>query len=241
MRRNNLIWLLLIVGWYLLALFISNPFIVPSPIHVFQDMVTLCLQPIFYTSIGYTTFRVLIAFILSFGCAIICVYLSYCSIWIRDLLSKLILCVRSIPNVTIIILVLFWVSRETMAFLVCYLLLFPMFYQSLLDGVDSVHDMYKDVLLIYPQSLWTRFTRIYLPELKSVILTNVVNGSSLGFKVMIMAEILGQVPIGIGRQIQLARLDIDISLVIAYTLWLLILVFVFDRLFRILVSYAWGK
>ena len=92
--------------------------------------------------------------------------------------------------------------------------------------------MWHDVLMIYPQSMYVTVTRIYIPLMKSAVVSSLISASSLAFKVGVMAEILGQVQTGIGRQIQLARLDIDLASVMAWTIWLILIVFVFDALIK---------
>jgi len=45
----------------------------------------------------------------------------------------------------------------------------------------------------------------------------------MGFKVCVMAEILSQVKTGIGRQMNIGRLNLEIASVFGWTLWLLML------------------
>ena len=54
----------------------------------------------------------------------------------------------------------------------------------------------------------------------------------MAFKVGVMAEILGQVSVGVGRQMQLARLNFDLVSVLAWTGWIILLLFVFDQLLK---------
>ena len=95
---------------------------------------------------------------------------------------------------------------------------------------------YLDVLKIYPKGRMETFFRVYLPLLRPAVSASICNGIAMAFKVGVMAEILGQVPFGVGRQMQLARLNFDLVSVMAWTGWIIILLYVCDRLLQRLIS-----
>ena len=218
--------------WLVIAVIIDNVYILPSPLDVLDSMIKLVVEPIFYSSVFMSVFRALLSVVISFVMAILLALLSIKNHFLSSLLEKVILILRSIPNVTFVILLLFWVSRETMVFIVSFLLLFPMIYQNLYESLKEQKMLWNDVLKIYPQDLLITINRIYIPLMRSAVVSSLITASSLAFKVGVMAEILGQVQTGIGRQIQLARLDINLAKVMAWTLWLLLIVFVFDILIK---------
>ena len=72
--------------------------------------------------------------------------------------------------------------------------------------------------------------RVYLPLLSSSIQASLSNGISLTFKVGVMSEIMGQVPMGIGRQMNLCRLTSDMTGVFAWTGWIILILLLMDAL-----------
>lgn len=229
-------WIYFIAGflvfWLILSCLINNIYILPSPFMVIEIMIKLLFATSFYSSVFMSVFRAVLSVIVSFIVAVLIAIISLRKHFISSLLEKTILVLRSIPNVTYVILLLFWVSRETMVFIVSFLLLFPIIYQNIFESLKEQENLWHDVLMIYPQSMYVTVTRIYIPLMKSAVVSSLISASSLAFKVGVMAEILGQVQMGIGRQIQLARLDIDLASVMAWTIWLILIVFVFDALIK---------
>lgn len=218
--------------WYCFSILINNSFILPYPNEVALSMIDFLKTDVFYISVFMTMLRAVASILVSFIFASIISLISLKRSVFASFFDKLVLILRSIPNVTYVILLLFWLSREISVFVVSFLLLFPIIYQNLYEALKSLDSEWKDVLKIYPQDLFVTYTKIYFPLMKPAIVASFVTASSLAFKVGIMAEILGQVQTGIGRQIQLARLDINLTDVIAWTIWLVICVFIFDWLIK---------
>lgn len=222
----------LLIIWMLGSIYIDNVFILPSPIRVGNEMLSMCSTKVFYQSCLYTIVRVLYSIFISFVFGSICAFISSRYTFIQSIFSKLLLIVRSLPNVTIIILLLFWVSREMTVFLVSFLLLFPIVYENIFHSIEKIKNEWKDVLFIYKQPFLYQVKDVYLPMLGAAISSSLISAASLGFKVGIMAEILGQVQNGIGRQIQIARVNFELGRVMAWTIWVLVLVFIVDFCLR---------
>ncbi|MDD7280552.1 MAG: hypothetical protein PUH10_00915 [Erysipelotrichaceae bacterium] len=218
--------------WMFAALYINNPYILPSPINVLKEFFLLFQQKTFYISTFYSLIRVLISLFISFLFGCICAFASIRFPSIADILSKFTLIIRCLPNVTIIILLLFWVSREVSVFLVSFLLLFPIVFENMYHALLDIQQTWHDVLFIYHKPFIYLVKKVYLPLLKPSIYSSLLSCSSLGFKVGIMAEILSSVQIGLGRQIQFYRVNFELNKVMAYTLWILIIVFIFDFILK---------
>jgi len=58
--------------------------------------------------------------------------------------------------------------------------------------------------------------------LKNEFFESLKTGIGLGVKVCVMAEILSQVKTGIGKEMNISRLNLDISSVFGWTCWLMI-------------------
>lgn len=222
----------ILVIWFGFSILIDNSFILPRPDQVIMIMMKQLGSSTLYFSVFVTILRAFVSLMISFITASFFSLLALKYKLFQMYLDKALLILRSIPNVTYVILLLFWLSRETMVFVVSFLLLFPIIYQSLYEALVEITKTWRDVMRMYPQTLWITFSRIYLPLIKPSIVASLISASSLSFKVGIMAEILGQVHSGIGRQMQLARLDVDLSAVMAWTIWLLVCVFVFDGIIK---------
>ena len=229
-------WALFLIGmiflWQCSSWVVNNPFILPSPFDVFLQMIQQCQEPVFIKSIIFTILRVFFSLFLSFIFALLCVFVFFKHSKARSYFEKLLLIVRSIPNVTWILLLLFWLQREAVVTMVSFLLLFPMIYENLKISLTRIFDTYKDVILTNPHPFFPLCFHVYLPLMKDSIQASLISASSMGFKVGIMAEILAQVSVGLGKQIQWSHLNAELASMIAWTIWLLLCAFIFDSIFR---------
>ena len=202
---------LLFLLWWLLAVWMDNDFIIPYPLDVLKLMGAQLQSAAFYQSTLVTLLRswggLLAAFVMAGGCA----FLSY-------------------RNISYIIVILLWFGSESSAAIVSFLIIFPTIYSSLYSGLQHMDENLKRVVQLYPESRWYLLRRVYLPLLSSSIQASLSNGISLTFKVGVMSEIMGQVPMGIGRQMNLCRLTSDMTGVFAWTGWIILILLLMDAL-----------
>lgn len=225
----------LLILWQGMSMQIDYSFVLPSPYEVFCAMLALPFKQLFYTAVGATLLRSLIGLLAAFLLAGLLAAASWKQEWLRELFAPILLLMRSIPNISVIVLILYWCPRSISSILISFFILFPMIYQALFEALKEIDRTYLNVLRVYPKRRWDAVGRVYLPLLRPAISAASCSGISLSLKVGVMAEILGQVSQGIGRQMQLARVNLDLVAVLAWTGWIIILLFVFDRLLQRLV------
>lgn len=81
---------------------------------------------------------------------------------------------------------------------------------------------------------------VYLPLLRPAMASSWITCSSLGFKVVVMAEIMTSVSLGIGANMQYDRLNVNLAGVMAWTIWLLICVCIFNKLLKKVLERLFG-
>lgn len=215
-----------------LFLVMDNPVIFPSPWMVLAAMKEQLQTTIFYKSIFFTVTRVVFGIAMSFFFGAMLAFWRFFYPKTRIWLDYLILLLRSIPNITLMILFLFWLGGEQSLFLVIFLVLFPVVYQACADELETIQTRWKDVLEIYPQPRRYLLRQVYIPLLKPALGSALISITSLGFKVGVMAEILSQVRGGIGRNMQIAKLNVDLASLLAWTIWFLIVVAVCEWIIK---------
>ncbi len=214
--------------WWLLAAMMDNDFIIPYPLAVIRLMFEQLTMPSFYENLLYTLFRswlgLCFAFVMAGGCA----FLAYHFKLFHDIFYPLLLLMRSVPNISFIIIILLWFGSDSSAAIVSFLIIFPTIYANIFSGLEHIDENLKKVMQLYPKKIGYKIRKVYLPLLSSSIQASLSNGMSLAFKVGVMAEILGQVQIGIGRQMNLCRLNSDMTGVFAWTGWIILILLFMD-------------
>lgn len=241
MKKNIISWLIFILGgigvWWILSSVFNNPFILPSPFKVLNTMISFLGNSNFYISSLATLLRVIIAIIISFIFAFVSSFICIRFNIIQSFFSKILMIIRTLPNVTIIILLLFWIPREMTILVVSFFLLFPIIHEELYNTIAQINHDYSDLFVLYKQPLFTKLKFVYLPLLKTAISSTLISTGTLAFKVTVMAEILAQISIGVGRQIQISRLNVELHEVMAWTIWMIVFVFIFNYMYKKLIKY----
>ncbi|MEF9920127.1 MAG: ABC transporter permease subunit [Erysipelotrichaceae bacterium] len=220
---------LIITSWWLGAYFMDNSYILPTPQAVVTSMMHQITSPDFYRIVLTTLTRSSMGLLFAFITALLFALCSYYSSILLGLLTPIITLAKSVPNISYIIIILIWFGREVSATIITFLILFPMFYSNFLTGLESKDKKLCDVLKIYPLSKFNQIIKIDLPMLKPFIAASMSSGIGLAFKVGVMAEILGQVDQGIGRELQYCRINLDMAGIFAWTIWIIILLVILEQ------------
>lgn len=231
-KHTSLCILALLIIWQILAVIKARDMILPYPHSVFSTMIAQLSSPIFYKSVSITLLRSFTSFSIAFLTSIICAIVAHESKIMKEILAPFLLLTRSVPNISYIILFLVWVGSEKTASFVGILILFPMMYSNFSVGLSEIDKEYNLVLKLYPENLFTKIYKVYLPSLVPFIIASISSGVGLSLKVGVMAEILGQVQIGIGRQLNLCRIDLDMSGIFAWTLWIILILVVLEYVIK---------
>ncbi len=231
MKRRRLVTVVILaLGWWLAARSIANDILLPNPWDVALTMMDQLGEIEFYVSIAATLSRLFQGLLLALVLGILSGYVCALRSKIDDYFMPFVTAIKTIPNISFIIIALIWLGSEQSVLLISFLILFPIFYESAKMGVKSVDRRLLDVLAMYPETRANKFRNVYGPNMLPYILSSLKSGVSLGFKVAIMSEVLGQVQVGIGKSMFLGKLFLDTTAVFAWTIWIILIGVGFDFL-----------
>lgn len=225
----------LLIIWQLVALQMDNDFLFPYPMDVIKMMGNQVLQSSFYEIIFATLYRSLIGLTFAFVGAFACSYLSYRFTVFKDLFYPVLLLTRSVPNIAFVIIILVWFGSEKSATIVSFLIIFPTIYSNLYSGLNYIDPNLKKVMALYPEKEGYRIRHMYIPLLRPAMEASFSTGISLAFKVGVMAEIVGQVQVGIGRQLNLCRITSNVTGIFAWTLWIILILLIMEGMLQLYV------
>jgi NitT/TauT family transport system permease protein len=223
------IWLTYALVWELGARLVDKAILLPSFTHVMSMMVLQAQTASLWLALGQTLGRVVVGTGIALGLALILSVSAERYTRIKPWLHPLIIITKTIPNITYILLVLIWFSREMTVTVITLLILFPVLYSHLSTAIDTVMPTYLDLSKLYPERFVHRVRHVILPLIGPHIVEGVKTAIALGFKVGVMAELLGQVQPGLGYLMHLARQEVDTPALFAYTGWMILIVVVIEK------------
>lgn len=228
---------ILLILWQFLAITVNNDIIIPMPLAVITCFFSLFTTSKFYIAIFYTLKHVFSGFMVSLISSLIIAIIGYEYKTIKDLFEPVNIIAKTIPNISYIIICLIWFGSTKSVTIICFLILFPMFYSNFVFTLDNMDKDIKDVEILYHEKFRYKVFKHLLPYLTNNILATSKTCLSLGFKVGVMAEILGQVRYGIGKQLYVAKINLDMTQVFAWTIVIILICCLINILFDLLIHF----
>lgn len=239
MNKNKAISIILIFSIYSLAsIMINKSFVLPKISEIAFSLKDIVFSKNFLITVSFSLYRVIAGLIISLLLALLLSFLSYFNKTIKELLQPLYSLLKSIPNVAYILVSLLWVGRDGSVLLVSCFVMFPILYNSILGALENIDVDLTELTNMHNGSLLFKVKNIYLPLINYDLLIGVKNSASLGLKVVVMSEILAQIKVGIGRELNIARLNYLMSDVFAWTLIIIVISYLIDNILDILIKRA---
>ena len=227
--KYKFITILCLLGiWQGLSLYINKEVILPLPYDVLLKMFTLASSSDFYIAIIMTLLRIMLSFIIALVLGTLIGIIAGLYKPLDELLKPLISLLQTIPQITYILILLVWLQSTTALIVIILLMIFPVFYHNSKYGIQQIKHDYQDILKIYYQPFSYNFIHVYLPLMKQYIISAIDTCLPLSIKVGVMSEIFVSSSYGIGRQLYLARMQIDMTSIFAWTIWMVIIIMVIN-------------
>lgn len=231
------VWLLL---WQLASMAVGLPLLLPSPLAVLLRLGQLCTGVDFWLTVASSLLRILLGFLLGvlFGTALagLCWRFRLIDVLARPLLGVL----KSTPVASFIILALVWVKTTWLATVISFIMVLPLIYANVREGIDSADRQLLEMAQVFRLSRRKTFRYCYLPAILPFFLSAVSSALGFAWKSGIAAEVLGRPARAIGSQIYDSKIYLETPDLFAWTLVVILLSVLLERLAVRFVRWA-GK
>ncbi len=233
--------LLVLVIWQIASLLLNVDLILPSPLDAFKQLLDYLGEKDFWISLGGTLLRSLISFAFSFIIALLFAVLSAVNTRAKKLISPFTAIIRSIPTMSVILLLIIWLSPSAAPIAVAIIVIFPTLYSAFYGAIDSVDKNLLMMSKVYGVSNKDIIKKLYLPNMAKSMFENTASGFSLNIKLVIAAEALAQTMHSIGKLMQFAKINIEPTKLFALTLAAIIVGVFFESTIRYIgkISIRW--
>ena len=234
--RTTLIVLIWLVIWQVLALAVNNSILLSGPVETVEALITLGATPSFYLSVGITTGKILLGFLLGGLLGSVLALLSYRINIVKEFLSPFVSVIKSIPVVSFIIIALIWAGSSNVTIIVSAVISFPIFYKNLLEGLLVTDPKMLELAKVYQMKTSKKIRYIYLPSLTPHIKSAISLAIGMAFRGGITAEVVGQPLRSIGNGLYRAKINLATSEMLAWTLVAVLAAFLIERLISFIVK-----
>lgn len=224
----------LLIIWHIFALYIDKIYILPTPIDTFRELFNIISSYEAYIDILMSVVRLVFGFMISFILALFFGVMSGLNKSVEDILRPLVNILRTLPTMVIILVMLIWFGSEITTIFVGVLIVFPIVYSNILYGIKNIDQKLIEMGKTYQFTLSKMLRYIYIPSIHKALIASIVAGVGLNFKVLIAAEVLSQPKRGIGSNLLLAKMNLQMDKVFAWAILIIglsmILEFIFAKL-----------
>ena len=209
--------------WYLAALTMDNPLLLPGPLQVLKCLGNLMQTAAFWQTVAVSIGRILLGVVstMLLGC-ILAVITTFCRL-LEVLIAPAMTAMQATPVASFTILVLIWIDRDYVPVLICGMMVLPVVWNSVSAGIRVTDPQLLEMAKVYRLSGFQTLRRIWIPSVMPFFRTACSSSIGLGWKAGIAAEVLTVPKHSIGRMIADSKLYLMTEELFASTLVVIVL------------------
>ncbi len=226
----------LLLLWQLAALYVDTDFLLPPPLAVLQRCYEMLQSSATFTAVFFTLKRIGLGFLLGLGVGILLALPAALFPTVELLLRPYLFTIKSIPIASFVILIILWMgSANDLSVVISFLMVLPIVYTNLLEGLRSVNSQSLEMAAIYRLSFRRRLVYIYVPEIKPHLLSACRVSLGLCWKAGVAAEMIGIPDNSLGKLLHLSKYNMDMEETLALTLLIVAVSLACEKLFMALL------
>ena len=209
--------------WLICFLIVSNEYLLPAPFAVLEKAGLLLFDIEFYTALLSTLLRVLTATVISLMVAISLALLSVFFKAFASILTPLTACLRSLPTLAVLLLILTFTKKRSFApVVVAIISLIPLAYTKIYEDLNRLDSNISPIFKTFEVPT-KKQVLVYLKGAVPSVIKEFFNLMSFALKLIVSGEILANVYRSVGGNIQQASIYSDTVLLTALTLFVCVL------------------
>ena len=221
-------WLAL---WHFASLAIAHDIILVSPIAAIVRLFQLSATLQFWASIGTSLARIVLGFVFSLILGVLIAGLTAKYNWLYTLFLPAVSAIKAVPVASFTILAILWIGTANLSVFIAFVTVFPIAFFNTYSGVKNTDTKLLEMSRIFCVPLRRVVLKIYVPAVLPHVISAAASGLGFAFKAGIAAEIIGLARGTIGFSLHTARVFLQTADVLAWTIAIVLLSFVIEKIF----------
>ena len=224
--------------WQIAAELIDLRIVLVTPVEVLRRMCTIWREPGFFETLWFSFRHIAAGFFLGLILGSAFAALAGRFSWIETLLWPFMVTVKTVPVASFIVICLIWLRTESLSVFISFLIVLPVVYGNLLEGIKSEDCGMKELAEVYHLPMPRRMIYVHLPQLKPFIFSACSTSLGMAWKAGVAAEIIGTPNGSVGKMLYYAKIYIDTDDLLCWTLVIVAVSVLFEKLFMLLLRRA---
>lgn len=229
------VWL---VVWQIASVLTGLELLLASPVSVFWSLVKLLGTKAFYITLANSFVKITLGFLAAFAAGTVLGLVSGKFSIVEEILKPPVQLMKTLPITSFIILLLIWFGSENVAVFIAFIVVFPIDYTGVIEGVRKTDIQLKEMAEIFEIPILRKIRCIYVPQILPFVEANLKTGIGMCWKAGVSAEVIGLVRHSIGEQLYYYKLYLMTAELFAWSIVVVAASMVFEALFIKLLKLA---
>ena len=224
----TLFWLAV---WAFISFRINSKLLFPAPPDVMKALGELVVTADFWIISAQSLLRVVSGILISIAIGSALAVITETSSILRAVLSPALGVIKATPVASFIILALLWIDRNALPIYITALIVVPIVWSNLSEGIRSVDRELIEVTKIYGFSPAKKLRRLYVPSVAPFFMAACKSSLGMAWKAGISAEVLSTPKHAIGTELYFSKTYLETPTLFAWSAVIIILSVVIEKLF----------
>ncbi len=217
--------------WFLISFRVNSELLFPSPSAVLKALGALAVTSEFWISSLYSLLRVTCGIVISLVTGTLLAVLTEKIKFLRALLSPILGVIKATPVASFIILALLWLERGILPLFITALIVVPIVWSNVSEGLGSVDKNLLEVARVYRFSRFDMLKKLYAPSVAPFFMAACRSSLGMAWKAGISAEVLSTPQNAIGTELYLSKTYLETPTLFAWTAVIVVLSVIIEKLF----------
>lgn len=224
-------WLLV---WELAAYLVDSSIILVSPRVTFMRLFELAGTSEYWRAIGTSLTRIMAGFLIALAAGIILAIASSASKLFYRVLLPAMNVVNAIPIASFVVMALLAIRSERLSVFVAFITVLPIIFHNTYKGISNTDPMLLQMARVFRVKTFKKALHIYVKSVAPFVISAASVGIGFAWKSGIAGELIGIVRGTIGANLHTARIFLQTADVFAWTITIIILSYLMERIFRLI-------
>ena len=221
------IWLVI---WQIASSVTGLAFLLPGPVTVFLALGKALCTRAFYRVVFHSFIKISAGFLAALLAGLVLGSIAAVKKGVQSFLEPLVLLMRALPVAAFIIVMLIWFGSQNAAVTIGFMVVFPMVYQAVLEGVCAADTKLLEMAAVFELSPVKKVRYIYVPQIMPFLNAAVKTAAGMCWKAGVSAEVIGLVKNSIGEELYYAKLYLMMPELFAWSITIMCISFLFEKL-----------
>ena len=228
-----LVWLAV---WQLVSMLSGAGFLIPSVPEVFSAFIELCSDKSFYLSCLSSLLRVLCGWLTGLICGVFLALITNLSAALRIFFAPVLHIIKATPVASFIILALFLMKSSRVPAFTAFLIVLPLVWANISEGLRAPSPELCEMAKAFHMKKSRQIRYIYIPALIPYLSSAALTSMGLSWKAAVAAEVICTPSGSIGAGLQNAKIYLESPQLFAWTLTVILLSMLLERILKRLLG-----